>query len=501
MKKNILNPFLPLDKYIPDGEPHVFGNRVYLFGSHDIEGGEMYCQAGNYLGFSAPIDDLSDWRNEGVIYDVRQHPNGTGHQLHAPDVVCGNDGKYYLYYSLDKFDMGIHVAVCDTPAGKYKYYGQVRNADNTPLKRFVPYDPAVINDNGTIRLYYGWSLSMVAAQANRGVVTKEVPQNIKSLIVHGEMRMFNRTKDEVESEDGGSVMGAVTCTLADDMLTVVEQPKRIVPGQFMSEGTGYENHAFYEASSIRKIDDTYYFIYSSMQSNELCYATSKFPDKDFKYRGVIISNGDIGYKGRKPEDRLNMTANNHGSIEKINDKWYIFYHRQTHNSTYSRQACAEQIEILSDGSIPQVEMTSCGLNGGPLIPQGEFSAAVCCNLSNGKMPHITNRILNADIPYITHSGDERFITNIKIGSWASYKYFDFDGDYIFTLFARGAAGDFEISFGDEETYQIHIDGSDIWKPYKIEINAKGVKPIIIKYVGNSSADILKFTLNKLHRKE
>lgn len=30
----VYNPFLPLDEYIPDGEPHVLGDRVYLFGSH-----------------------------------------------------------------------------------------------------------------------------------------------------------------------------------------------------------------------------------------------------------------------------------------------------------------------------------------------------------------------------------------------------------------------------------------------------------------------------------
>ena len=31
MKKQVFNPFLPLGTYIPDGEPHVFGDRVYLF--------------------------------------------------------------------------------------------------------------------------------------------------------------------------------------------------------------------------------------------------------------------------------------------------------------------------------------------------------------------------------------------------------------------------------------------------------------------------------------
>lgn len=44
MKKYAYNPILPLDKYIPDGEPHVFDGRVYLFGSHDREDGNTFCE-------------------------------------------------------------------------------------------------------------------------------------------------------------------------------------------------------------------------------------------------------------------------------------------------------------------------------------------------------------------------------------------------------------------------------------------------------------------------
>ncbi len=29
------NPYLPGWEYIPDGEPHVFGDRVYIYGAHD----------------------------------------------------------------------------------------------------------------------------------------------------------------------------------------------------------------------------------------------------------------------------------------------------------------------------------------------------------------------------------------------------------------------------------------------------------------------------------
>ena len=43
MKKEVVNPFLPIDTYIADGEPHVFGDRIYLFGSHDKEDRDTFC--------------------------------------------------------------------------------------------------------------------------------------------------------------------------------------------------------------------------------------------------------------------------------------------------------------------------------------------------------------------------------------------------------------------------------------------------------------------------
>ena len=43
MKKNYGNPILPLTKYIPDGEPHLFNERIYLYGSHDRAGRTSYC--------------------------------------------------------------------------------------------------------------------------------------------------------------------------------------------------------------------------------------------------------------------------------------------------------------------------------------------------------------------------------------------------------------------------------------------------------------------------
>ena len=126
MIKQVFNPFLPLDTYIPDGEPHVFGDRVYLFGSHDKEGGETFCML-DYEIWSAPVEDLSDWSYKGSNYSARQDPlsAATGRPyLYAPDCGRGNDGRYYLYYCLsgEKGVGGYHgpvgVAVCDGGPGR-----------------------------------------------------------------------------------------------------------------------------------------------------------------------------------------------------------------------------------------------------------------------------------------------------------------------------------------------------------------------------------------------
>lgn len=507
--KKVYNPFLPIDEYVPDGEPHVFGDRVYLFGSHDKEGGNEYCEAGDYVVYSAPVTDLSDWHYEGVIYTAKQDPlasKGKGY-LYAPDVVRGNDGRYYLYYNVSGKSFEGHapisVAVCDTPAGKYEFYGYVRNPDGSPLMRFVTVDPAVINDNGVIRLYYGWSLSSRAAEANgRKPVqqdsNKVAPEVLREQLIKTQMMLFHKSREEIMSEQDCNVMGAVTVTLADDMLTITAEPVRIIPGEFTAKGTSFEGHAFYEASSIRKVGDLYYFIYSSQLSHELCYAVSKYPDKSFSYGGTIISNGDVGYRGRKEKDRLNMTGNNHGSIEYINGQWYIFYHRHTHRSTYSRQACAEPITILPDGSIPQVEMTSCGLNGGPLPAEGEYPAIIACNLTNGAMPHITNRKIDADIPFITHGDGKRYITNIKEKTRIGFIYFDFDGPSVLKVVTRGkGSGCFTVSTDEKEIGSIALSSSETWKESSAVINIRGTAALYFTYHGSGEIEFLSFRFDAL----
>ena len=97
-KYQAVNPYLPSWEYIPDGEPHLFGDRVYVYGSHDKFNALIFC-VNDYVCWSAPADDLSDWRCEGIIFRKDQDPkNKLGLRLlFAPDVCQGPDGRYYLY--------------------------------------------------------------------------------------------------------------------------------------------------------------------------------------------------------------------------------------------------------------------------------------------------------------------------------------------------------------------------------------------------------------------
>lgn len=491
MKRQAFNPFLPLSEYIADGEVHVFGDRVYLYGSHDKEGGNTFCML-DYVVYSAPADDLSDWRFDGVSYCAKDDPQ-YGERvkyLYAPDVVRGNDGRYYLYYCMagekgqHGYENPISVAVSDSPAGKFRFIGFVRDQNGKPFTERVMFDPAVINDDGTIRIYSG---TCYPFENFSNAITKKILLKIQA-------RMFGKSAKEIERI--GGVMGAYTFTLADDMLTINSEAVRIMP--LKTKDTPFSEHAFYEGASIRKIGNVYYFIYSSVKNHELCYATSRFPDCDFRFGGTIVSNGDVGFKGRKEKDRLNTTGTTHGCIEQINGRWYVFYHRLTHNSDYSRQMCAERINIASDGSIGQVPITSCGLNDGPLAGNGVYPAAIACILTNGKMRHITNRKGKGGVPNIANRGEERYIADICNKTYIGFRYFCLKGCTKVRFWLRGTGrGKMYVTAEQcKQTKEVFIFPSEDWRIYETIIDKQAFTSLYFYFKGNGKIDFLQFELRE-----
>ncbi len=474
--KQIYNPYLPLYEHIPDAEPHVFGNRVYIYGSHDKEGGEAFCML-DYVAYSAPVDDLTNWRCEGVIYKASQDPNYENHPyMYAPDVVQGNDGRYYLYYSLaggtktkSWASWIMSVAVCDTPNGKFEFLGNVQYKDGTIVKDFLMFDPGVINDNGRIFMFYGFN-----SFGNELPLDEQGP-------------FHDKTMEEILKNPYRSAY----VELEDDMLTVKHKPKQLLPHE--TKGTSFEGHTFFEASSMRKFGDTYYFIYSPRECNhEICYAVSKEIDKGFTFGGVLVSNGDIELNGRLPRDRVARTGNNHGSLEYINGEYYIFYHRQTHKNDFSRQACAERIKMEKDGSFKQVEITTSGLNNGPLMAQGVYPAVICCNLTNGNMPHDECYDI---YPHITNNGDERYIAEIENGTLIGYKYFEFDETAKIGIIYRSGYkvpnGKILVRFGEKYTYKYEISTPSVtdWTRAEVAVHIDGTAPLFLEYEGEGAIEI------------
>ena len=473
-----LNPYLPEYEYIPDGEPHVFGDRIYIYGSHDLFGGKIFCM-GDYLSYSASVHDLTKWRFEGVIYTRDQDPRMKDgeHYMWAPDVVRGKDGRYYLYYCPDDSIKSVGVAVCDTPAGKYEFYGIVQDKDGGYLGErpgdTIAFDPGVYIDGD------------------------------------GEIYLYSGNGPRTERAIGKEPKASVVVKLCDDMITMKTEPAKLLPCLGGAAGTDFEGHEFFEASSIRKINGVYYLVYSSKNLHELCYAVSEHPDGPYRYGGVLISNAEH-FDGMQ-EEMKNSWGNNHGSIEIIDGKYYIFYHCPTNRSMYSRQGRAERIEVLEDGSIPQVHMTSQGLNDGPLPAEGIYPASCVCILHGKQSGAIAHPLaMGKRHPYITQDGPDfpvessletaktprQYITNCKPGLVAGFRYFDVKEPVGISVTLRGKMkGSLEVRLGENSPAvgTIEVSSFPEWKKFEGDFKIPaGVHEIYFAFTGKGRPDMLEF---------
>lgn len=346
------NPYLPSWEYVPDGEPRVFGDRIYVYGSHDRKDSIDFCDY-KLKVWSAPVSDPTKWVCHGDIfrsrdgYDSPSDVDWTDELLFAPDVV-ERGGKYYLYaYIVNAKGC---VAVADRPEGPFRLLSRYEYDIPNHYDNGTFIDPGVlVDDDGRVYIYCGYQ-------------------------------------------------GSFMCELKDNMYEAV-------PGSYKLDIIPTaEPHRFFEACSPRKINGTYYLIYSPQRGSCLDYATSDSPTGPFTYRGTIIDNG-IDFPG----------GNDHGSVCCVNGQWYIFYHRMTNGTIMSRRGCVERIEILPDGTIPQVEMTSLGFEES-LNPYDFTQADTACVLKGGC--------------YITETSVfERPIVNVTDGCVMGWKYFDFGEDF------------------------------------------------------------------------
>ncbi len=425
------NPYLPLWEHIPDGEPYVFEDpdnpgkqRVYIYGSHDNIKTD-YCGRDQVV-WSAPVDNLSQWRYDGVILVVDKNAKGepfdsaqTADVLFAPDVTMTTDstGKktYWLFPNDQTGGRNGLIAKSDRPNGPFEVCNW--NADDpNKVDGIYGFDPAVfVDDDGRVYGYWGFEHSYAAEIDPATMCTVKPGTKIVDGMVSG----------------------------------------RNEPGKFR----------FFEASSIRKIKDKYVFIYSRWTepgefglpdtNYTLAYAYSDQPLGPWTYGGTIIDG-----RGREVNEQGDTIAsgvvsgNTHGSICEVNGQWYVFYHRQAGLDEYARQAMVAPIEVkVEEGVGGKVEISEgeynsegFALNG--LDPFERHSAGIACWITGPKVavhdwPKNTyygsyvetsyGTETNFDEPYDLKNNTNRVVNNTD-GSIVGYKYFDFtksyDGDYL-----------------------------------------------------------------------
>jgi len=422
------NPFLPPWEYIPDAEPYVFEDpdnpgkyRVYIYGSHDmmVTG---YC-GWDLVVWSAPVEDLTKWRYDGVIFE--SIAGGVADVLYAPDVqevVDKETGKktYYLYPNNQSGLRISQVAKSDRPDGPFE---TINWADENKIATTGPlsFDPAVlVDDDGRVYAYWGI----------RGSEGCELDPNMYSL------------------KEGTEII------------------KNVIP-------TGDSEFRFFEASSIRKIKDTYVLVYARTGNSgepfgtgfdQLAYAWSSpksggGPFGPYTWGGILIDSGGEAIPNEQGTSySAGMASNNtHGGLFEVDGQWYITYHRGI--NSFARQTMVEPIRmeyndetgevrflpmpgrsqypIVSDyRRKPVAEMTSMGFSIDGLDPYRKHPAFIACFMV-GNFPTAGFGTTRPNVRAAPRSergiqGYEKGINslaiyNIRNNAVIGYKYFNFDG--------------------------------------------------------------------------
>ena len=149
------NPYLPLWEHLPDGEPRVFEDpdnpgkyRAYIIGSHDLTY-TAYCGADIRM-WSAPVEDLTDWRDEGPIFTY--YVDGQWDVMYAPDLVeVERDGvkEYYLYPH--SRGAGREAMVCkgSRPDGPFTPVNLTEDGRGTVEGSILGFDPSIFVEKVT----------------------------------------------------------------------------------------------------------------------------------------------------------------------------------------------------------------------------------------------------------------------------------------------------------------------------------------------------------------
>ena len=440
------NPYLPLWEHLPDGEPRVFEDpdnpgklRAYIIGSHDLRL-DSYCGPDIRM-WSAPVEDLTDWRDEGPIFTY--HIEGQWDVMYAPDLVeiTQKDGKkvYYLYPHSRGPRREAMVCKGDRPDGPFTPVNLNEEGTATVEGSLLGFDPSIFVENITdpkdpdyetgFRAYGFWGFQRSSAvQLDPATMystrpgTKVIPYFIPASKRYGEIRDPKGTQ---------------------------------YPALYKEQKP--EDFNFFEASSIRQVGNKYVMIFSGYSgpdyglgstNSTLRYAYGDTPLGPWRSGGVLVdSRGVVLNEDGSRLQTTNAGHNTHGSLQEINGQWYVFYHRPPRGFGFARQAMVAPVLIKWDetpvaeggkvticgydpfapdstwlakasygDTYTGAEVTSEGFQIFGMDPYKYYSAGYACYLSNGNAMQDAWDIWDNNMPVDMNRGDV-----------VGFKYFGFGG--------------------------------------------------------------------------
>ena len=468
------NPYLPLWEHLPDGEPRVFEDpdqpgklRAYIIGSHDITY-SAYC--GNDIRmWSAPVEDLSQWRDEGPIFSW--FVNGQWDTMFAPDLVETVDrqtGKktYWLYPHSRGWQRVGMVCKGDRPDGPFTPVNLTADGTKCLPGSLIDFDPSVFIEPVSDKrdpdfdtgfrayVFYGFQHSTACQLDPRTMYSQREGTELIDPFI------------PASSRDG----------------------KLLEP-----EGTEYKalykgqnplDFNFFEASSIRQVGNKYVMVFSGYSGQDyglgstnsaLRYAFGDSPLGPWRSGGVLVdSRGVVLSEDGSHLVTTNAAHNTHGSLQEINGQWYVFYHRPPRGFGNARQAMVAPVKITWDkkpvaqGGVVRItaydpyaknnqwtaratdgteytgaEVTSEGFQLFGLPPYQYYSAGIACYMTGNDWLQDNHDVWN-------NSMDLAGITN---GGIVGFKYFGFGG---LDKAAKGIRPFTGVKRGDGAQLMLHL---------------------------------------------
>lgn len=442
------NPYLPLWEHLPDGEPRVFEDpdnpgkfRAYIIGSHDITY-SAYC--GNDIRmWSAPVEDLSQWRDEGPIFS--HFVDGQWDTMFAPDLVEVKDRKtgkktYYLYPHSRGWRRVAMVCKSDRPDGPFTPVNLTEDGRQCLPGSMIDFDPSVFIEYVTDKK------------------DPDYEKGFRAYVFYGFQRStaFELDQDNMYAIRPGTKVHDYFIPASERYGVVRDPAGTEYPALYKGQNPGDFN--FFEASSIRQVGNKYVMVFSGYSgpdyglgstNSALRYAFGDSPLGPWRSGGVLVdSRGVVPNEDGSRLMTTNAAHNTHGSIEEINGQWYVFYHRPPRGFGNARQAMVAPVKItwdkkkVADGGKVTItaydpfaknnewtasaadgntytgaEVTSEGFQIFGLPPYRYYSAGIACYMTGNHWMQDNHDVWN-------NSMDLAGITNRGI---IGFKYFGFGG--------------------------------------------------------------------------